>query len=249
MRRSVLLTTFDFFSKPPATRSAFVLKVRHGDCLHVIPRRRERGFVTHVGDVRAGEPWGQGGETFAEMLHGSVEGDVRQVHSENLFATLNVRTIDGDLTIEMTRAEQRTIQNIRSVRARQDDDALLGAETVHLDEELIQRVFCGFVAIGEPASTALTTDGVDLIDEYDGWFLLTRLGKQIAHARRTDADEHLHEIGTGDGEKRNASFASRRLGEQRLPGSRRSDEEGAVRNLRTKRLVLFGILQKSPQTP
>ena len=211
---------------------------------HVITRRGERSFVAHVRDVRPGEAGRQRGETFTVVIHWSVQGNLGQMHAEYLFATLNIGTIDGDLTIESTGTQERPVENIRSVRTRQHDDALLGTETVHLNQKLIQRVFALIVASCEATATTLTTDGVDFVDENDGRLLLTRLGKQIANSRRADADKHLHEIRPRNGKKRDPSLARGGFREKRLSRPRRSDEKRAVGNFRAQGFVFLRTLQK-----
>ena len=57
------------------------------------------------------------------------------------------------------------------------------------------------------------------------------LREQIAHARRADADEHLDEFRSAQAEERHLGFAGHRAGEQRLAGSRRADQQHALRNL------------------
>ena len=64
-----------------------------------------------------------------------------------------------------------------------------------LDEELVERLLALVVSTAE-AGTAVTTDGVDLIDEHDGWGVLLGLVEQVAHTASADTDEHLDEIGT-----------------------------------------------------
>jgi len=59
---------------------------------------------------------------------------VLRVHFQNGFATAHVRQIDSNLAVEAARAQQRRVQNIRAVGCRNDNDALLGVEAVHLNE-------------------------------------------------------------------------------------------------------------------
>jgi hypothetical protein len=47
--------------------------------------------------------------------------------------------------------------------------------------------------------------------------VLLRLAEEVAHARRADADEHLHEVRAGDGEEGHARLAGDGLGEEVLP--------------------------------
>ena len=79
----------------------------------------------------------------------------------------------------------------------------------------------------------LSTDRIDLIDKYNTWCHIVRLAEQITHTARTDTDEHLHELRTGQRKERNIRLTGNCLGKQRLTGSRRSYKQGTLRQLRT----------------
>ena len=66
----------------------------------------------------------------------------------------------------------------------------------------------------------------------------------IAHARRSHADEHFHEVGTRNGEERNACFARDRLREQRFTRARRAYEQHALRNARAEVGELAGAFEE-----
>ena len=93
-------------------------------------------------------------------------------------------------------------------------------ETVHLHEQLVQRLFALIVAAAQ-ACAALTADRIDFIDEDDAGRMLLRLLEHVAHARGAHADEHFHEVGTGNTEERNLGFAGDSARQQafyRCPG-------------------------------
>ena len=62
-----------------------------------------------------------------------------------------------------------------------DDDALVGREAVHLDEQLVQRLLALFVA--ERVAAAAAADGVELVDEDDAGRMTPRILEQPADAR------------------------------------------------------------------
>ena len=80
------------------------------------------------------------------------------------------------------------------------------------------------------AGAAVAADGVDLVDEDDAGGVALRLVEQVAHAGGADADEHLDELGAADGEEGHAGLAGDGLGEKRLAGAGRADEEDALGN-------------------
>ena len=58
--------------------------------------------------------------------------------AQNLLAALDVGQTDVDLTVKAARAQQRLVQDVRAVRGSHDDDAIVGIEAVHLDQQLVQ---------------------------------------------------------------------------------------------------------------
>ena len=62
--------------------------------------------------------------------------------------------------------------------------------------------------------------------------------------RRADADEHLDEVGAGDGEERHVGLAGDGAGEQRLAGAGRADEQHAARDAPAEPLELLRVAQE-----
>ena len=97
--------------------------------------RRER-----VGSVR--------GEHQRERLHGRrarrpcllYTSFALAVHLEDLLAALEVGAIDDDLAVEATGPEQGRVEDVDAVGRRDHDDGIVGLETVHLDEQLVERL-------------------------------------------------------------------------------------------------------------
>ena len=139
--------------------------------------------------------------------------------------------------------QQRRVEHVRSVGGRDEDDALVRFEAVHLDEQLIQRLLALVVAAAE-AGAAMTADGVDLVDEDDARGVLLALLEQVADARRADADEHLDEVGAADREEWNVGLTGDGPRQQRLPRSRRAHEQDALRNAAAQLLELLRLLQE-----
>src|SRR6516225_9197720 len=90
----------------------------------------------------------------------------------------------------------------------------------------------------------MASDGIDFIDEDDARRILLALLEQIAHAARADANEHLHEIRTGDREKRNARLTGNRARKKRFTGSRRTDQQNAFRNAAAELLKFLRLAQE-----
>ena len=90
----------------------------------------------------------------------------------------------------------------------------------------------------------MAADGVDFVDENNARRVRLALLEQIAHARRTDTDEHFHEVGTRHREERTSRFAGHGLGEQRFTRARRTDQQCTLRQATTELGVLLRVLQK-----
>src|SRR6185503_11856330 len=71
-----------------------------------------------------------------------------------------------DLPVEAPGPQQGRVEDVGSVRGRDDDDALVRLEAVHLDEQLVQRLLALIVSAAK-ARAAMATDSVDLVDEND----------------------------------------------------------------------------------
>ena len=139
--------------------------------------------------------------------------------------------------------QQRRVEHVGPVGGGDQDDAATDVEAVHLDQQLVQGLLALVVAAAH-AGSAVAADGVDLVDEHDGGGVLLGLLEQVAHAAGTDADEHLDEVGAGDGVEGDARLAGDRAGEQGLAGARRAVEQDALGDLRPDGLELRRLLQE-----
>ena len=139
--------------------------------------------------------------------------------------------------------KQRRIEHVGTVGGRDDDDAFLGIEAVHLDEQRIQRLLA-FVVTAADAVAAMPADRVDFVDENDAGRGLLALLEHVAHAARADADEHLDEVRTADREERHVRFAGDGAGEQRLARAGRADQQDALRNAAAELLKLLRVAEE-----
>ena len=162
---------------------------------------------------------------------------------QDLDPALDIRAGHDDLAIEAARTQQRRVEHVGTVGRRDNDDPLVRFEPVHLDQQLVERLFALVVTIAE-AGTAMTTDRVDFVDEDDAGRAFLRLFEHVANAAGADADEHLDEVRARDGEERHARLTRNRAGEQRLAGARRTDEQRALGDLAAEAGELGRILEE-----
>ena len=164
------------------------------------------------------------------------------MNEKGLVASLKIRAVHDDPAVETPRAEKGFIQNLRTVRCRQNDDALGRVEAVDFGKELIECLLP--LVVAAEFGIAAAADGVDLIDENDGGSDLGSFLEQVADTARADADEHLNKVRTGNGEERHMRLTGNRFRKQRLAGTGRANEQRALRQLRADGGIFFGVVQE-----
>jgi hypothetical protein len=190
-----------------------------------VARGHDRRLVEQLCQLRAGEPAGR--------RRDGVEVDAggkrlrSAVHRQNLAPPLRGWQADRDLTREAPRAKQRRIEDIRAVRCRHDDNVVGARESVHSDEQLVERLLALGVSVMVTTSPA---DCVDLVDEDHRRRVGRRVLEQIAHSARADADELLDELRGARSVEGDACLAGQRAREHRLPGPRRPGGEQSRRH-------------------
>ena len=218
-----------------------LFELGHADALLVPAGGQDRGLVDEVGEVGAGEAGRALGEDV--QLDVLVQRLALGVDLEDGDAALDVGGVEDHLAVEAAGAQQRRVEDVRAVGGRDDDDVRVGVEAVHLDQDLVQGLLALVVAAAE-AGAALAADRVDLVHEDDAGRVALGLVEEVTHAGGADADEHLDELGAGDGEEGHAGLARDGAGEQRLAGAGRADEQHAARDARAERGELLRVLEE-----
>ncbi|OQB35213.1 MAG: hypothetical protein BWY09_02393 [Candidatus Hydrogenedentes bacterium ADurb.Bin179] len=220
-----------------------IIQVPHCDLVRIIAGGKQCGFIYEVRQVRPGKARRAPGHN-VDVDFG-VQGDflVANMNIQNIVPPFNVWIGHDNLPVKTARPQQRMVQHIRSVRGRHQDNAIVGVKSVHLDQQLIQRLF-PFIVSATEASPALTAHGVNFVNEYNTWGVFMALLKQVTHAACPHADEHFHKIRTANAEKGHVSLACNSLREKRLARARRPDQQHAARNLPPQSRKLLRLLQK-----
>ena len=162
---------------------------------------------------------------------------------QDLFAALHIRSIDNDLTIEAAWAEQSGVKNVSTVGCRDKNNGVVGLETVHFNEQLVQSLLTFVVATAQTSAT-LAADGVNFVDEDDRGRSFLCLLEQVTNTGSTHAYEHFHEVGARDAKERNARFACNGTRKQGFTSTRRAHQKATARNLCTERLILCRVFQE-----
>ena len=165
------------------------------------------------------------------------------MHLQDLLAADDVGVRHHHLAVEAARPQQRRVEHVGPVGGGDQDDAFVGLEAVHLDQQLVQRLLALVIAAAE-AGAAMAADRVDFVDEDDAGRVLLGLVEHVADAARADADEHLDEVRAGNGEERHVGLAGDGARQQRLAGAGRADQQHAARNLAAQPLELLRIAQE-----
>lgn len=160
-------------------------EVFDADEFSAVANAEERRLVTDVGELGAGESRGGARDDIAHDVNVFVQVNVSEVDTEDLSSALLRRRADEDSSRESSRAQESRVESVRSVCRREDEDATILGETIHLDQELVK----GLIAFFVEAGASPRSDGVEFIDEDDGRSRLSRLGEELSHASGTATDE------------------------------------------------------------
>ena len=141
-----------------------LLDLVHRDHGTMTASGQQRRLVEQVRQIGTRKANGHLGELL--KLNVLVHRLILGMHAQDLLAALYVRTIDRDLAVKATGAQQCRVQNIGAIGRGDQDDRLAFLETVHLDQQLVERLLA-LVVTAAQASSALTSHSIDLIDEDD----------------------------------------------------------------------------------
>ncbi len=218
-----------------------VEKIFLHDLLLIATSSKNGGFVHDVHKVGTGQTNGTFSDTLEINFFG--EGFVQGMGNENFLTGLEVWTIQNDATVKTTRAEQGWVKYVWAVGGGNYDNSKVWIETVHFNQDLVQRLFT-FIMTSTHTGATLATDGVDFIDKDNAWSCLLSFLEQVTDTASTNTHKHFHKFRSGNVEKRYVGFAGYSAGDQGLTGSRGTHEQNTFRNLGTKINELFGSLQE-----
>ncbi len=199
-------------------------------------------LVAHVGNVGAGES----GSLLCQEVHIKAGGqlDFAQMHLEYGQALLELGQIHVNLAVKAAGTHQGAVQHVGTVGCGQHYHAGVGAEAVHLGEQLVEGVLPLVVGREADILAAGASHGVDFVYEHYAGGLLLGLAEQVAHAGGAHAHEHLHEVRAGNGEERHICLARNGLGQQGLAGAGRAHQKGSLWYLAAQGGVFLGVLEE-----
>ena len=147
----------------------------------VPPCREQRSLVDEVREIRSDHARCRGRD--ATEVDVGPERHAPRVHFEDRLPAGAVGRLHRDPPVEPARAKQGLVEHVGPVGRADDDHAGGRVESVHLGEDLVQRLL-SLVTAAEAATRAASraADRVELVDEDDGRRLLLRLPEEVADA-------------------------------------------------------------------
>lgn len=103
------------------------------------------------------------------------------MHFEDSHAVIEVGKLDINLTVETSGTHESLVENIGAVGGGKDNHAAVGAETVHLGEQLVECVLTLVVGTHIRVLAACASHGVNLVDKYDTGGFFLGLTEEVAH--------------------------------------------------------------------
>ena len=188
---------------------------------------KQSGFVDQVRQVSTREARG--------TARNDCRVDIRRqryathVNFQNLFTTADIRQPHDNLTVETAWTQQRRVKYVRTVGRRDNDNAFVTFEAIHLNQHLVKRLFT-FIVTTAKTSATLATDGVDFIDEDNARCRFLGLFEHVTHTRCAHTDEHFNEVRTRNGEEWYFRLTGDSFRQQRFTGTRRADHQDAFRD-------------------
>ncbi len=149
-------------------------------------------FVAYICNVGAGESGSLAGESLD--IKGVVGANVAKVDVEYCHAVIQVGKVNIYLSVKAAGAHQSLVKNIGAVGGGEDYDSGVGAESIHLSEQLVESVLTLVVGAHVRITSASPSYGINLIDKYDARSLFFGLSEKIAYARCSYSDKHFYEI-------------------------------------------------------
>ena len=198
-------------------------------------------FINHIGQIGTYRTAGCQRDRF--QIHGFVQMHILGMHLQDIHTAFQIRLVHDNSPVKTARTQQRLIQHLRPVGGRQDQQTLGRVKTIHLGQQLVQRLFPLIVAAAQSAVAAFA-DGIDLINENDTGRHLLGFLKQIADTGSTHPHEHFHKIRTGQGEEGHVGLSCHRFCQQGLTGSRRAHQQRALGQLGTDLRIFTGVMQE-----
>ena len=197
------------------------------------------GALADLGKIGTSELVRLGGQVLQIDVLG--HGRLAQGGAEDAQTTLEVGHGDVNELVEAAGTHEGRVDDVGPVGGTDDEDVLLGADAVHLSEELVHDAIGGAAAIAR-AATALLGDGIELIEEEDAGSGLAGLLEDVADVGLGLAEPHGEELGSLDRDEVGLALVGDGLGHEGLTATGRAVEQHTLGGAHAELLELFGVL-------
>ena len=170
-------------------------------------------------------------------------GLVLGMYFKYFLSALHIGKTYGYLSVESSGTEYGRIEDIHTVGGCKNYYAFIYFKTIHLHKELVKSLLT-LVVTAAHSGASLSAHSIYLIDKYKTGCILLGIRKEVSDSGCADADEHLNEIGTRDGEKGHLSLSGYGFCQKSLTGSGLSLQQNTLGDPCSKLIVLCGILKE-----
>ena len=205
----------------------------------IITNRAEGSFIDNIRQFGTGSTGSHSGNLVEINIVG--ETNLLGMHLQDFFTAFQIRQFNRHTSVETSRTGQCRVKGFRSVGGSQDNNTCVALKTIHLCQQLVQRLFTFVIAAN--LAVTLLADGIDFIDENDTWGFFLRLFEKVTDFGSTHTYEHFDKFRTGHGEERYIGFAGHRLGKHGLTCSRRAYKKNAFRHGSTDFFIFIRIVE------
>ena len=170
-----------------------LLQIRLGHIFPVLSYCPKSRFIYNVGKLCSGRSGCHPGDN-AEV-HALIHLNFPCMYLQDILPALQIRQLYRNPPVESSRPGKGRIQGLGAVGRRKDDHAVVCLKSIHLCQQLVQRLLP--LVVAAYTSLTLLSDGIDLIDKYDTGSFFLRLSEQITDFGCSHTYEHFHEFRTG----------------------------------------------------
>ena len=181
-----------------------------GNIFPAVLHRHNGSFINHIGKICTNCT--ACSQCNRIQIHTLIQMYILRMNLQDLHTSLQVRLIYDNSTVKTSRTKKRLIQNLRTVRSTQYQNTLRSIETIHLRQQLVQRLLTLLITSTVFTVTA-SPNGINFIDKNNTWCILGCFLKQISYTGSSDTDIQFNKVRSGKREERHLGFSGYCLGQ------------------------------------
>lgn len=164
------------------------------------------------------------------------------MYLQDLVPLYRVRQWDVHFSVKAARPKQCWIQRIGQIGRRDDHYLLILQETIHLIQQLIQRLLL-FPHTVHASLVSLAAESVNFVDEdHHGRIITTCLPEQISHLFGSETDIDLHKLTSGRDNEWDLGLSRSRFGDKGLARARWTVQQDTFGHAYAHFLIVLGGL-------